>query len=154
VYAWFNAQRPESLPCTTTLSGDGLFVVERSYDLSAVDAAAELLAAENRKAAAHRSYAADLYHTVTNILPPTAFRGQLLDRKGLRLGESIETRRKQIAERNTAAQQLDRAVDAKAKRAGLSPIIVHRSKEAVDSMDRLAALDAEIASTVHKEESL
>jgi hypothetical protein len=154
VYAWFNAQRPESLPCTANLSGDELFVVERSYDLPAVGASQELLASEDRKAASHRAYAADLYHTVKNILPASAFRGQLLDRKGLRLGESIETQRKQITERNKVAQQLDRAVAAKAKRAGLSPVVVHRSQEAVAAMGRLAELEAEIEAGIHDGESL
>jgi hypothetical protein len=153
IYAWFNAQRPESLPCTSDLSGKGLFVVERSHELPAVGASRELLASENAKAGAHRGYAADLYHTVENALPPSAFRGQTLDRKGLRLGAEIETRRQEIDDRNRAGRELDRDISRKARRAGISPIIVPQSRDALESLDELAIARADLNRKIEEESS-
>lgn len=153
IYGWFNAQRPDSLPCTSDLSGKGLFVVERSCELPAVGASRELLASENAKAAAHRSYGADLYYIVKNALPPSTFRGQTLDSKGLQLGEAIETHRKEITARHRADERLERDITRKAKQVGIHPSLVKRSPGTLDRLDRYAAFSAELERGIKEEKA-
>lgn len=144
VFAWFNPQRLDLLPCTRDRSGTGVFVVERSYELPAVGASRDQLSSENAKSAAHRSYAANLYYTVKNVLPATAFRGQTLDRKGLQFGEQIESQHKRITARRQSEARLDREIIRKARRANISPLLVPRTQGARDVLDEYADLNAEM----------
>lgn len=153
VYAWFNPQRPEFLACTADLAGRGVFSVERSYEVPAVDAPRDLLAAENAKIAAHNGYAQDLYHVVKNTLPKTSFKGQLLDRIGRQLGEEIEGQHKALTARRADEDRLDRDIGRKARRAGISPILVPRSSEALESLDELTAIRAEVDKKIQEQES-
>lgn len=88
VLAWFNPQCPDILPCTS-LDQREVFAVRRAHDLPAVGASDEQLAEETAKIAAHNAYATDLYRAVKNILPPSAFRQNVLDRKTARVGAQI-----------------------------------------------------------------
>ena len=147
IHAWFNPQQPDTLACTTDLSGGEVFTLERSYDTPAVDALPEQLADENRKIAAHNSYAPALYHVVKNSLPQNAFRG--FHRAGLetavRLGAEMTSQQTEVTERQKAAERLQRKIARKSKRAGISPILVHVSADSLDSLDEyaeaMAALD-------------
>lgn len=150
IYAWFNPQRPAVLPCSMNVAGDDIFVVERSYEIPAVDAPAELLASENEKIAAHNRYAQDLYHVVRNILPPSMFRGQTLDRKGLRFGREIESQTQRIISERRSEEQLDRSISVKARKARLSPVLVNRSPEALEILDEYAAANAELNRKLEK----
>jgi hypothetical protein len=85
VLAWFNPAKPDLLACTD-LKQRELFVVERSFEIPAVDASAEELAREQRLCAAHNGYATELYRIVRNTLPASAFRRNLVDAKTARLG--------------------------------------------------------------------
>lgn len=151
VYTWFNPQRPETLACTADLNGNGLFLVERSESLDAVAASREAFATENALVAAHNSYAADLYHVVKNSLPAACFRGQIMDRSGLRLGQAIETQQKEISDRRKSEQSLDREIRRKATKAGISAALVPRSHALLESLDELAQDRAEMERRLQEE---
>jgi hypothetical protein len=142
VHAWFNSLRPETLPCTTDLLGRGLFVVERSYDLSAVDASPEELEAENSRVAAHNSYAPALYHVVKNSLQPRAFRPLLESRAAVQLGTKIESQQDAADGRHQAEQRLRNAIVRRSKRAGISPMLVPVSSDSLESLDEFEKAQA------------
>jgi hypothetical protein len=152
VYAWFNAQRPETLPCTTDLSGNGLFTVERSYDTPAVDASSDELYEENRKIAAHNGYAPALYHVVKNSLPSNAFREFHGVRAAVRLGADIESQQKEISEHRQSAERLRRDIARRSKRAGISPILVPASPDSLASLDEFARAREALEKKAQEEE--
>jgi hypothetical protein len=138
VYAWFNSLRPETLACTSDLVGGGLFVVERSHAVPAVDASSEELEAENRKVAAHNGYAAALYHVVKNSLPSRAFRPLLGSQVAVRLGSEMGSLQDAVGERQRADQRLRATIARHSKRAGISPVLVPVSSESLESLDEFA----------------
>jgi hypothetical protein len=151
VYAWFNSLRPETLSCTTDLAGRGLFVVDRSYDLPAVDASPEELESENRKVAGHNSYAPALYHVVKNSLPSRAFRPLLESHAAVRLGSEIGSQQDAAAERQHADQRLRAAIARSSKRAGISPSLVPVSSESLESLDEFAKAQAALEQKAEEE---
>jgi hypothetical protein len=151
VYAWFSSLRPETLPCTTDLAGRGLFVIERSYDLPAVDASADELEAENRKLAAHNAYAPALYHVVKNSLPSRAFRPLLESHAAVRLGSKIGSQQDAIDERQKADQRLRATIARRSKRAGISPSLVPFSPDSLDSLDEFAKAQAALDQKAEEE---
>ncbi|MGI8438099.1 MAG: hypothetical protein ACR2NX_14575 [Chthoniobacterales bacterium] len=153
VFAWFNPQRPELLPCTIDRGGAGLFVVERSFPLPAVDASRELLASENAKGGAHQRYAPDLYRTVKNVLPAAAFRGQTLDRKGLQLGAAIEKQQQKFSARRQSEEELETAISRKAKLAGIPSALVPRRRGQLESMDKYMAFNAQAERKAKEQEA-
>ena len=152
VYAWFNSLRPETLPCTTDIAGRGLFVVERSYELPAVDASADELEAENRRVAAHNSYAPALYHVVKNSLPSRAFRPLLHSHAAVRLGTAIGSQQDAADDRQKADQRLRAAIARQSKRAGISPILVPVSPASLESLDEFAKAQAALEQKAEEEE--
>ena len=152
IHAWFNSLRPETLPCTTDLSGSGLFVVERSYELPAVDASPEELGAENSKIAAHNGYAPALYHVVKNSLSPRAFRPLLQSQAAVQLGNEIGSRQDAADERQKADQRLRTAIVRRSKRAGISPSLVHVSSESLESLYEFEKAQAALDQKAEQEE--
>jgi hypothetical protein len=134
VYAWFNPQRPETLACTTGLSGSDVFTVERSYETPAVDASPQQLHEENRKIAAHNGYAPSLYHVVKNSLPSNAFRRFNAVGAAERLGAEMESQHKEISERQKSEERLHRAIVRRSKRAGISSILVPTAPESLEPL--------------------
>jgi hypothetical protein len=153
VYAWFNSLRPETVPCTTDLTGRGLFVVERSYDLPAVDASPDELEAENRKVAAHNGYASALYHVVKNSLSPRAFRPFLHSHAAARLGADMESQQMEISERQRADKRLRADLARRSKRAGISPVLVPRSSDALAALNEFAKARAALEEKIEEEET-
>jgi hypothetical protein len=154
IYGWFNPERPEVLPCTTTKSGDGLFILERSYNVPAVDAPSDLYRSEARKIEAHNSYAQDLYRVARNSLPDQMFRGQVVDQKAAKLGRDIASKTRAITERQEGERKLERSIGAKAKRAGLGDgtAFLRRDTTAVlGSLDEFAAAQAELNQKLQNE---
>jgi hypothetical protein len=151
VYAWFNSLRPETLPCTIDLSGLGLFVVERSYDLPAVDASHEELGAENRKIAAHNGYAPALYHVVKNSLRSRAFRSLVESHAAVRLGSEIGAQQEAADERQKADQRLRASIARRSKRAGISPVLVPVSSDSLESLGEFEKAQAALEQKAEEE---
>lgn len=143
-FVWWNPQRPDMVTCTEDINGSGAFTVERSFDLPAVHASRELLAEENRKVNAHNRYARDLYHVFENKLPPTAFRGQIADLKTVRFGEVMAEQQEEKRALRSGREDLDALILKAARRAGKSPSLVPRTKQALEGMQMLAEANAEI----------
>jgi hypothetical protein len=132
VFAWFNSEDPHYLPCTRDLSGSGLFLLERSYDVPAHDAPGHLLARELRSIDAHQSYARNCFYIVRNTLLPLAFRENVVSPSAIDLGEHIESGRKLISARRRTAEQLDRRRSRVAQRTGIPVNAIARTEDALD----------------------
>ena len=154
VYAWFNPQRPETLPCTTDLNGREVFTLERSYDTPGVDASPEQLIEENRKIAAHNSYAPSLYRVVKNSLPVTAFRTFHGVGTAVRLGTEMESQQKKVTERQKSAERLRRDIARRSRRAGIAPILVPMSPDSLESLDEYAEARAALKQKALEEGAL
>jgi len=133
------------------LAGRGLFVVERSYELPAVDASLEELESENRKIAAHNGYAPALYHVVKNSLSPGAFRPLINSRAAIQLGADIQSKEKKITDRQRADEQLRSDISRRSKRAGISPILVPFSSDSLESLDEFERAQAALQRKVEEE---
>jgi hypothetical protein len=87
VLAWFNPELPEKLS-VTDMNRENAFCIERSPDVPAMDAPAELLEQEMQRIAAHQSYARVRYRMLKTKYA-TPFRRAVVDRATAELGEQI-----------------------------------------------------------------
>lgn len=150
VFAWFNQDIPDLLTCTTDFDGTGIFTVERSYELPAAGASRELWAEENRKIDDHNRPARDLYHIVTNNLPPAAFRyagGPTVGRLGDAMAAQQSGKRKQRAETSQLADRRRRVAQA----GGINPGIIRLDPGAIESAEKLNAIRARVQKRLAEE---
>jgi hypothetical protein len=100
VLSWFNPETPEIL-AVTDMNRENAFTAERTQEVPAMDAPADLLAQEMAKINAHNSYAKTRYRILQAKLS-TPFRRTIADHATVILGTEMAIQRNQIETRQQA----------------------------------------------------
>ncbi len=101
VLAWFNPELPETL-AVTDMNRENAFCVERSQDVPAMDAPAELIEQEMERIGAHQSYARVRYRTL-KAKYATPFRKAVVDQPTAELGQTMLMQRQRIEDASSQA---------------------------------------------------
>ena len=103
VLAWFNPELPEILS-VTDMNRENPFCVERTQEVPAMDAPAELLEQEFKRIGDHMSYARVRYRTLKSKFA-TPFRRAIVDAETAELGKAITAGQARITEQRDQEQK-------------------------------------------------
>ena len=149
VLAWVNPRRPDVL-CCTTLDKREVFTLERYNPLEGrVDAAN--FDAEDAKIQAHNAHAAERYRTLKNTLGKHHYGQLFVDRWTRRTGVEMRDQQQKITERQRDEERLHRDISKKARRAGLSAIVVPHTRENLESLDDYATARAKLKEKINQQ---
>lgn len=139
VLAWFNPETPEIL-AVTDIDRNNAFTVERTQEVPAMDAPADLLAQEMARVNAHNSYAKTRYR-ILRAKFSTPFRRTIADSDTVRLGAEIATQRSEIETRQKSETKQLARTRKTARDLGLiiSPTAARRP-ETAPALERLNEL--------------
>lgn len=149
VLAWFNPELPEILS-VTDMNRENPFCIERTQEVPAMEAPAELLEQEFERINAHMSYARVRYRTLKARFS-VPFRRAIADTKTVMLGVEIAEQQNQVEARRADEQKRTRRVNKLAGTLGAS--VPTRPKRLAQVEDGLA-WEADIRRDLEKENTL
>lgn len=142
VLAWFNPETPEILT-VTSLNRENPICVERTQEVPAMDAPADLLAQEMGRANEHLSYARTRYR-ILKARFSAPFRPMFGDATAVRLGTEMEQQEKRATAARSEQQQQQTKARKAFNRVGMNvPADRPLRPGQADAADRLAELLAE-----------
>lgn len=136
VLAWFNPELPEILS-VTDMNRENPFCVERTQEVPAMDAPAELLEQEFGRINAHMSYARVRYRTLKARFS-VPFRRTFADNKTVMLGVEISEQQNKIEARRADDQKRQTRVSKHARDLGIRPGLVENSDRSQSALDLMA----------------
>lgn len=139
VLAWFNPELPE-LITITDMKRENAFTVERTQEVPAMDAPAELLAQEMERINAHMSYGRTRYRTLKAKFS-VPFRSLIVDagsRRTAKLGVEIATQQAAVQTRRVEKDQQQTRVRKIARANGIRADLLDDSKQTADAVALVA----------------
>ncbi|MEQ1860715.1 MAG: hypothetical protein ABMA13_12340 [Chthoniobacteraceae bacterium] len=147
VVVYLNPDEPEVAFCEPGHGGE-IFTVRRLNPLPAMDASAEDFAREQGKIDAHLGYQRALYADTQNVLPPSAFRTNIIDRRTAARGEQIAERTADAGAAERQGRITRQKISRASRAAGMPEQLVasgaDRADETLAALDELRALSSEV----------